>query len=96
VSSTVLKVPDTLQAMASRWQTQAGELASTPPSGTGSLSQPSAAVMGAVLSCAGAALARLSVRMGTSATKVSLADFAFDENEDASAAQFHALGEQVV
>jgi hypothetical protein len=95
VSDMRLKVPDTLPAMASRWQMQAGELASTPPCETGSLSAPSAAAMSAVLSGAGAALARLSVRMGTTATKVGLVGISFDDNEANSAAQFRALGERV-
>jgi hypothetical protein len=91
VSDPALGVPDTVQAMASRWQTQAGELAGAPPWRTSSLSQPSAAAMGAVLSGTEAALARLSVWMGSTASKVSLVGISFDDHEAASAAQFRAL-----
>jgi hypothetical protein len=89
--SDMLQVPDTLQAMASRWQMQAGELAVAPPCETGSSSQPSAAAMGAVFSGTGAALARLSVRIDTTAAKISLAGISFDDNEATSAAHFRAL-----
>jgi hypothetical protein len=92
----VLKVPDTLQVMASCWQTQAAGPAGTLPLGSGSSSQPSAAAMGAALTGTGAALARLSARMSASATKVGLADIAFDDNEDVSAAKLRAVGGRVV
>jgi hypothetical protein len=92
----VLKVPETLQTMASRWQTQAAGLAGIPPSGSGPSSQPSATAISAALAGTGAALARLSARMGTSATKVSLADITFNDNEDASTAELHAVGKRVV
>jgi hypothetical protein len=92
----VLKVPDTLQGMASRWQTQAAGLVGTQPSGTGPSSQPSAASMSAVLAGTSAALAKLSARIDTSAAKVSRADVDFDDNEDTSAAELRALGGLVV
>lgn len=92
----VLKVPDTVQAMASRWQTQAARLVGPPPSGIGPSSQPSATAMSAVLAGTGAALAKLSARVDTSAAKVRLADVDFNENEGASATELRAVGWQVV
>jgi hypothetical protein len=96
MSAELLKVPDFLTAMASRWQTQARELPRTLPQVSGSSSQPSAAAMSAVLAGAGTAVARLSARMAISAAKVSLADTRFDDNEAASAAKLRAVGGRVV
>jgi hypothetical protein len=92
----VLKVPETLQAMASRWKTQAAGLDGVPPSGTGPSSQPSATAMSAVLAGTGAALAKLSARIDTSAAKISRADANFNDNEGASAAELRAVGGRVV
>lgn len=92
----VLKVPETLQAMVARWQTQAAGLAGTPPSGIGQSSQPSTTAMSAVLAGTSAALGKLSARIDTSAAKVSRADVDFDDNEGASAAELRAAGGWVV
>jgi hypothetical protein len=93
----VLNVPDNLQAMASRWQTQAADLlgaslrASTMPS-----SQPSSAAKSATLAQTRSALTRLSARIDATANKVGVADFKFDDDEAASAAELRAGGERAV
>lgn len=94
--ATVLKVPDSLPAMAARWQTQAAALPGTSPAENIFSCQPSAAAMGAVLAGTGTALTRLSGRMRTTATKFSLADIGFDDNESAAAANLRAVAERVM
>jgi hypothetical protein len=92
----LLKVPDNLQAMVSRWQAQAAGLAGASLPITVPSSQPSAAAMSATLAETRSALTRLSARINATANKVGVVYIKFDDNEAASAAELRAEGERVV